>query len=714
MPTGFFAGSGTGEAAAAALLEGLLRACVGGGIFVIAVWCVCRLLPRLSAASRFWLWWLACAKMFIGLVCAASMTVQVALPMTAVTAPPPAVHAVLRHFAAPAPTVKPDEGAAEDEPTVSPVPIPVTAPAAAPTSQSPTLPTLPVLLASFWLVGAGGVLLTGLRASLPLRRLLRGAIPLTADENAERIARLVGLRHVPALRQSSDAPGPLVAGLWKPAVVLPEGFGDGLTSEEIRMALAHEMAHLRRGDLWLGLLPALTRALFFFFPLAHLACRECAACREEACDAAALAATGAAPAGYGQLLLKMVARQRGKVAPPALSMAAVHFRQLKRRLIAVQRAPGRLLRGLGIVCVSCGLAGILPWRVSAVLPKLEEAVRGETEPLPTYTLTDLGTLGGRYSDAYAISDSGNVVGSANVYPLGLRGHAFTWDGEKMRDLTNGSIYRHSVAFAVNEQGQIAATAFNRASRPYAFVWRNGKRQYLGALSANGIRESLRYSRAFDINGQGEVVGTAQASATRDGALPARAFLWKEGKMRDLGTLGGPYSHALAVSETGLVVGKADLSSGPTHAFLHDGAQMRDLGVLNGGNNSLANDINGQGQVVGFSEVGGGILHAFLYNNTEGMRDLGTLEGTEGSIAHAVNDQGTVVGSSYTGGPEEGVRRAVVWLPGKSGPRLRDLNELMPSGSGWVLECARGVNNAGQIVGQGIINGQRRAFLLTPQ
>lgn len=715
-------------AVAGGMLAGLLRACVGGGLFVIFLWILCRCCPRLPAAARFSLWWLACAKMLVGFLCAATVNVPVLIPKTAATAPhPAAVHAVLRRFTvAPAKPRAISETESRDAAAAAGAPAATVAAAAASLPAShPRVLRVPLLLAAVWLLGVIVALLVNLRAALALRRLLQNAIPVPFNEDTLRAARAVGLHTPPCLMVSPDAAGLFVTGLWRPVLVLPQGFGEGLTPPEIRMALAHEMTHLKRGDLLLCLLPALVRALFWFFPLAYLACRECAACREEACDAAALAAADAAPVSYAQLLLKMVARQQregvGRVSAPAgLPMAAVHFRQVKRRLLAIQRTAGRAMRFAGMVCVACGIAGVLPWRVFAVLPKLEEAVNAvENTPLPAYTLTDLGTLGGRYSDAYAINESGSIVGTANVFPLGVRGHAFAYHEGRMRDLTAGSIYRHSVAFAMNEQGQAAAVAFNSRNRPYAFVWDKGKRRYIGSLPG------LRYSRALAINEEGAVAGTAQAGGAIDGALPARAFVWQKGQMRGLGTLGGPYSHALAMNSAGHVVGKADLPRGagqqntPTHAFLYDGATMRDLGTLPGGQNSLACDINTRGQVVGFSETGSGTVpHAFLYENGA-LRDLGVLDGTDGSVAYSISDTGeAAVGASFVGGPGAGgERRAVLWLPGRNGslaPRPLDLNTVLPPDSGWTLESARGINRRGQIVGQGRINGQHRAFLLTPR
>jgi probable HAF family extracellular repeat protein len=122
---------------------------------------------------------------------------------------------------------------------------------------------------------------------------------------------------------------------------------------------------------------------------------------------------------------------------------------------------------------------------------------------------------------------------------------------------------------------------------------------------------------------------------------------------DLGTLGGDAgtsvinSEAAAVTDNGLVVGTAVNPDNLRRAFLWQNGVMVDLGTL-GGVESYAFDVSNNGQVVvGASLTTSGNNHAFLWKSSKGMVDLGTLGGS-GSVAWAVNSNGSVaVGESYT-------------------------------------------------------------------
>ena len=86
------------------------------------------------------------------------------------------------------------------------------------------------------------------------------------------------------------------------------------------------------------------------------------------------------------------------------------------------------------------------------------------------------------------------------------------------------------------------------------LWQNEKMTDLGALN--------EYSVAWDINNRGQVVGEFQMANGQ-----VHAFLWKNGKMTDLGTLGGFFSSAFGINERGQVVGISETANGDIHAFL---------------------------------------------------------------------------------------------------------------------------------------------------
>ena len=107
------------------------------------------------------------------------------------------------------------------------------------------------------------------------------------------LAAQMGLRRAPARSGKPCCRRALRHRLFPSDDPAAGGLNATLSPEDLRLALAHEMAHVKRGDLRLALLPAAMQVLFFFHPLVWLASAEWAAAREEACDALALQATGA-------------------------------------------------------------------------------------------------------------------------------------------------------------------------------------------------------------------------------------------------------------------------------------------------------------------------------------------------------------------------------------------------------------------------------------
>ena len=100
------------------------------------------------------------------------------------------------------------------------------------------------------------------------------------------------------------------------------------------------------------------------------------------------------------------------------------------------------------------------------------------------------------------------------------------------------------------------------------------------------------------------------------------------------------------------------------------------------------------------------LVALLWHPGEEPVEIGLPGAVGGSAPEGLNNAGMIVGSSNFGVP-----RAFVWTQDWGALDLNDM--LDETGEGWQLTNAFDVNDRGQIVGQGLYQGQLRGFLLTP-
>lgn len=210
-----------------------------------------------------------------------------------------------------------------------------------------------------------------------------------------------------------------------------------------------------------------------------------------------------------------------------------------------------------------------------------------------------------------------------------------------------------------------------------------------------------WGSANAINNASQIAGAASPATGHK-----RAVRWDAGTIGELGSLGSFRSYGWGINNHGDVAGYK-WSTGGYVAFLwRDGGANGPGGsspVVLGPTWSWAYDVNDARQVVGYFRVPGG-YHAFLWEGNA-MQDLGTLGGSR-SYAYGINNAGQVVGYSRI---TSGATRAMVYIDGT----MYNLNDLIPSGSGWTLSEAWDVNDSGQIVGDGVYNGDVRAFLLTP-
>ncbi|TAH36901.1 MAG: hypothetical protein EYC70_07920 [Planctomycetota bacterium] len=310
----------------------------------------------------------------------------------------------------------------------------------------------------------------------------------------------------------------------------------------------------------------------------------------------------------------------------------------------------------------------------------------------SYTITDLGTLGGG-SNAFGGSELGHACGQS--YTSQGEQRAVWSDGTALVNLGTLPGGAFSMAYAVNESDVVVGASGIASGNHHAFRWQAGVMEDIGTLPGGAL------SLALDVNSNGEVAGW---SSVASGA--SHAFLYARGVLHDLGTLpGGRFSEGHAVNNRRQVAGLSETASGAKHACLWTYGVPRDLGVLGGGSTSVGTALNELGHVTGWSAANTiGIGTAFLWDGV--MRDLGTLSGGTMSQGFGINEKDEVVGWSTDAG---GRKCAVRWLFGQ----VTDLNTLLPPGSNWELYEAWDINDAGDIVGWGYHNGQERAFRMQP-
>lgn len=339
---------------------------------------------------------------------------------------------------------------------------------------------------------------------------------------------------------------------------------------------------------------------------------------------------------------------------------------------------------------------------------------------------DLGVLqDGVSSDATWIAENGLIAGDSEngeIDPL-IPGfpeiRAVLWNKGEMIDLGTLEGGYESIATSVNSRGQVVGLALNGIPDPdsivglgyqgRAFLWQNGAMKNLGTLGGPD-------AWAFVINERGQVAGnsyvntkpSARCAQFEIGTLTTGAFLWDHGTMKDLGNFGGTCTFAFDLNNRGEVVGASSLDGDQVqHPFLWDGHRLIDLHTF-GGDAGTAIAINDAGDAVGWATDPDQVAHAALWKNGK-IKDLGTLADFPFSFASDINARGQVIGQVASSDFSQ--FRGFLWQAG--GPMI-DLNSLIPPGSDLQVVFPGTINARGEIVGRGLLpDGSEHAFLMVP-
>ena len=344
------------------------------------------------------------------------------------------------------------------------------------------------------------------------------------------------------------------------------------------------------------------------------------------------------------------------------------------------------------------IAALAAVTAGAGVPAATVAAAPASAATATYTITDLGSLGGGVTHGLAINASGQVTGDSFLskqvqvpcpYPqppnqkcFANLDHAFFWSNGTMTDLgTLGGNF--SAGNAINLSGEVVGSAQITTGSSHVFLWNGGKMTDLSTTALSG----LSGASVAGINDSGQIVGTDADGNTGHSQL----FLDSNGTITQLplpsfaSASRATGCSATAINNNGMVLGGCDDASSDFHGVVWQNGTPTDLGTL-GGPQTEAAAINNNGQVTGFSQTSTDADHGFVWSNGK-MTDLGL-----NFCPAAINDNGVIVGGTeiYSGGT------------------LQNLNNLIPAGSPQITSAVA-ISDNGQIVAA----SGGRTLLLTP-
>ena len=386
------------------------------------------------------------------------------------------------------------------------------------------------------------------------------------------------------------------------------------------------------------------------------------------------------------------------------------------------------------------------------------------QPQPSYTVIDLGTLGGTYSFTFGMNIQGSVVGAAAT-PAQTDGFAATaalWTRPRGKvTATDLGVLGppnfpscptcNSGGAAIDVFGKVAIGSeiatldpngedfgqFDPANPTHRItrgaVWQKGVKTVLPNLPGGNN------SNPFWMNNLGQVSGIAENGTFDSSCSQVTPFqqqrfqpvIWStnghiQRVLSPLTQKGDTVAFAFTINDLGETVGASGLcgttglppvainNTTASHAVLWDAhGSIRDLGNLGGASN-VASSINNLGEVVGTAQSpNDGTIHTFLWTRWTGMLDYGAFPGAVATIAgccHTLNDLGQIVGFTIEpANPYFG--RAVIW----QGAQPKDLNTFIRDPGPFVqLTGASSINDLGEIACQGVTNtGELHACLAVP-
>ena len=326
---------------------------------------------------------------------------------------------------------------------------------------------------------------------------------------------------------------------------------------------------------------------------------------------------------------------------------------------------------------------LILWFVAAMAAPPAEAEQ------PKYRVDFIGEANNTSTLFMALNDLGEVAGQHRFHGLSGDASAYLYREGRLLEIDPPGA-GHAAGLGINNRSEVVGWYSPPPDfRTFAFLYRDGRISGL----ANDLGSVDIRGRA--INNQGHATGS----------VDGQAFFYDGRTSRYLNFGDIRFIIPNDINEHDAIVGYLENSN---EAFLYQEGRVTVLPSL-GGDYGIAHAINNAGQIVGASTTQSGAAFPVLYQNGKAM-NLGALPGGEGGEAWDINDEGWIVGNSFGSFGHSGF----LYRDGE----MHDLNGLLRGDLGQRVHVfdARGINAAGQILVEGQWLGGRsgsQPMLLTP-